>query len=252
MLERLILLYQVREARYFLTEALLVHIDTGIDMEAVVRMLTRINPSIAVDKRDEVCKEVLSNVTFKLGREKCSKKLAVPLFDLSLSIIDLCSIEAPHCAEYLLDKNEFYPWKDLAPRMEELLTLCIAYEKLEVKDRCSQPDYLGNILQIVANRAKAFNAIFRATHNLAVKTSLRWARDNNHGTRWSDHLYRLGNGVISLIDTRQLTEKNCIDFIEATIAKINADEQSDDDDPTDSLQTSFFIVSRFVFRWEIS
>lgn len=120
-IEHLLVKHHVREVRAFLDQTILSHFEAVVDVEALVQMLIHGCPLVPVDQRNENCKSVLSNVAYKLGRMKLPKKSAATVFEFGLVLLDLCVHEAPACALYLFEKNEFYPWKDLAPRFTELV-----------------------------------------------------------------------------------------------------------------------------------
>ena len=244
-LEHLLVGQHIREARFFVDEAILKHLEAAIDIEALVHMLVRACPSIPVDVRNESCKSVISNVTYKLGRMKCPKKHARLLFDFALTILDLRVVEAPKAAEYLLEKNDFYPWKELATRCSDILRFCSAYDTIEAEPRCSELDSLTTILRIAIDRAKAYPAIYQATHTEALSTIARWTSTKDaHGqpTNWSSHVYNMGQAVLDLIDQRQITTDVCKQFIGALEMVTAVDDES-----IDSSRNSFFEV-RYAFR----
>ncbi|CAF5061415.1 unnamed protein product, partial [Rotaria sp. Silwood1] len=245
-IERLLLGYHIRAVRYYIDQAILAHIETVIDIEALVQMFIRVCPLIPIDHRQESCKEVISNVAYKLGRMKCSKKLAPIFFDFAITLLDLCVLEAPSCALYLLEKNDFYPWKDLAPRFTDLLRLCSAYERVEVKKSSSELDSLVTILQLVVDRAKAYAIIYRSTHKEALQAISRWTytNDNNNNDNrkiWPNHVYNMGRPMLDLIDQRHITIDICTQFIEALRLRIIDNELAEDDIPINYIMISFFV-----------
>ena len=243
-IEHLLVGGHIREARYFVDEAILTHLETAIDIEALVRMLIRACPSIPAEVRNESCNVVISNVTYELGRMKCPKKHARLLFDFALAILELRVIEAPKAAEYLLEKNEFYPWKELAARVNDILRSCSAYDTIEVEARCSELDPLTTILRIVLDRARAYPIIFQATHAEALRAIGRWSftkDDHDQPKSWSSHVYSMGETVLDLIDHRQITMDVCTQFIDAL------EMAAVDDESIDLSRNSFFEV-RYSFR----
>ena len=246
LIERLLLLNAMREARYFVDEVIITHIDIAVDLEALLRMLIRVCPLISMDFRNAACKDVISLITYKLRGMKLNKKHAPLCFDLVLTILDLRVVEAPKTAEYLLDKNEFYPWKELAPRFTDLIRLCAAYDVVEDKARFSDLDNLVNILRLATERGKVTTIIFRATHDETVKAILRWSgfAESDNKKIWSKHVYRMGEAMLDLIDQRQITVDLLGQFIEALRKKISVDEdQNDDQEKVDPVMVSFFTVS---------
>ncbi|CAF1495255.1 unnamed protein product [Rotaria sp. Silwood1] len=246
-IERLLLGYHIRAVRYYIDQAILAHIETVIDIEALVQTFIRVCPLIPIDHRQESCKEVISNVAYKLGRMKCSKKLAPIFFDFAITLLDLCVLEAPSCALYLLEKNDFYQWKDLAPRFTDLLRLCSAYERVEVKKSSSELDSLVTILRLVVDRAKAYAIIYRSTHKEALQAISRWTytndNNNNNDNRkiWPNHVYDMGRPMLDLIDQRHITIDICTQFIEALRLRIIDNELAEDDIPINYIMISFFV-----------
>ena len=155
-IEHLLVKHHIREARAFLDQTVLSHFEAVVDVEALGRMLIHGCPLVPIDQRNETCKSVLSNVAYKLGRMKLPKKPAATVFEFGLVLLDLCVHEAPACALYLFEKNEFYPWKDLAPRFTELVRLCAAYDTLPTQATISDLSSLTTILRVGADRGKAF------------------------------------------------------------------------------------------------
>lgn len=246
LIERLLLLNAIREARYFVDEVIITHIEVAVDLESLLHMLIRVCPSLEINFRDEACKDVISLITFKLHKIKVNKKYATLCFDLILALLDLRIVEAPRTVEYLLDKNEFYPWKDLAPRFTDFVRLCTAYDVVDVKTRFSDLDNLSNILRLVAERGKVTPTIFRATHDQAVKAILLWSGLIENDTR---HVYRMGEAMFELIDQRQITTNLLGQFVEALRKKISVDE---DQQTPDHTIISFFTVRSHSIRKMIS
>ncbi|CAF3164295.1 unnamed protein product [Rotaria sp. Silwood2] len=250
-IERLLLGHHIREVRYFIDEAILAHMETVVDIEALVQMFVRVCPLIPINHRKESCKEVISNITYKLGRMKCSKKLAPLFFDFALILLDLCVLEAPQCAVYLLEKNDFYPWKDLAPRFTDLLRLCSTYDTIVVEKTSSELNSLVTILRLAVDRAKAHAIIYRSTHKEALRAISRWTyttdsdnnNNNNNNTHkiWSNHVYNMGQPMLDLIDQRQMTIDICTQLIEVLRLRIVDNESGEDDIPINYTMNSFFI-----------
>ncbi|CAF1253486.1 unnamed protein product [Rotaria sordida] len=222
-IERLLLGHHIREVRYFIDQAILAHIETIIDIEALVQMFIRVCPLIPIDYRKE----------------------SSPLFfEFALILLDLCVLEAPPCAVYLLEKNEFYPWKDLAPHFTDLLRLCSAYETIEIEKTSSELNSLTTILRLAVDRAKAHAIIYRSTHKEALRAISRWTYtndDNNNRKIWSNHVYDMGQTMLDLIDQRQVTIDICIQFIEALRLRIVDNESTEDDISINHTMNSFFL-----------
>ncbi|CAF4268347.1 unnamed protein product [Rotaria sp. Silwood2] len=241
-IEKLLMLNYLTEARQFVIQVVLEHFDVFVNMEALIQMLIRVCPLIHADYRNDFCQEILSSITYKLGNVKCNKSLASLCFDLILCILNLCVIQAPKCAESLLEKKEFYPWKELAPRFNDLVRSCIAYEQIDMKSYWSDLDSLGSILRLTADRAKINTIIFRATHDQALQAILRWSRsiDNDNTKVWSTHVYRMAEVMLDLIDQQKITANTCIQFLKALHQKVVDNQQVDYEESILPLMRSFF------------
>ena len=244
-IERLLETNSIREARYFVNEAVLSHIEVAVDFDPFLRMLLRVCPLIPIDHRNEACKEVMNLITYQFKRVKFSKKLAPLCFELVLAILDLCVIEAPKCAQYLLEKNEFYPWKDLAPRFTEFVRLCANYDRIETTKSFSDLDTLSDILRLVSERAKSTLTIYQATHQEALQAILRWSGliGDQPKKRWPRHVYRMGEAMLNLLDKRQIKSETLVQLIEALRKKVADNEENDDQEELDHNTLSFFNVS---------
>ncbi|CAF4634898.1 unnamed protein product [Rotaria sp. Silwood1] len=241
-IEKLLTLNHLSEARQFVIQVVLEHFDVFVNMEALIQMFIRVCPLIHADYRNDFCHEILLSVTYKLGNVKCNKSLAPSCFDLVLCILNLCVIEAPKCAESLLEKKEFYPWKELAPRFNDLVRSCVAYEQIDIKSYWSDLDSLSNILRLAGDRAKINTVIFRATHEPALEAVLRWSRsDDNDNTKiWSTHVYRMAEAMFGLIDQQKITADSFSQFLKALHQKIVDNQQVDYEENIRIQMRSFF------------
>ncbi|CAF3843939.1 unnamed protein product [Rotaria sordida] len=236
-IEKLLLLNHLKEARQFVVQVILEHFDIFVNMETLIQMFIRVCPLVNVDYRNDFCQEILSSVTYKLGNVKCNKSLAPLYFDLVLNILNLCVIKAPKCAQSLLEKQEFYPWKELAPRFNDLVRSCIAYEQIDIKSYWSDLDSLSSILRLVVDRAKINMVIFRATHEPALQVVLRWS----HNTKiWSTHVYRMAEVMLDLIDQQKITADICNQFLKVLHQKIIDNQEVDYEENICQLLRSFF------------
>ena len=250
-IERLILMHKIQELRHFLRETILKHFETATDIEALVQMLIRVCPLIPKENRNEMCKEILSMMTSKLHRTKCPKNLAPLLFEFSLILLDLQVVKAPLCAKELLEKQEFYPWKDLASRFPDLIRFCSAYGQVETGTHFSDLGCLSDILRIIAQRAKAYQMIYRITHDEVLQVIFRWTGvyDKTHGQKISGtHVYEMAEAMLDLIDQRQVTVDLCRQFIEVLRIRIAENEANEDENMNDLNIKSFFMVRNIMFN----
>ncbi|CAF1200313.1 unnamed protein product [Rotaria sp. Silwood1] len=243
-IEKLMLFDQMTQARDFIEDIIIVHFDSAIDIiDPLVHMFIRTCPMVNINNRNELCKQVISRLVYKLANVKCNKKLAPLFFDFVLAILNLCVLEAPSCALNLLKKADFYPWKDLAPKFKDLTRLCAAYETVYVTTYFSELDKLEDILELAVERAKVNVIIFRSTHDEALKATLRWSTtpiENNSKKPWLKHVYNMGRQMMKLIDQKQVTTELFSQFVKALEQSI-IDSENDDNQETRRIINPFFI-----------
>lgn len=251
-IEKLVLINELETARKVLNRTILVHINSADNIiEPLIHGLMRASSTIKIDNRNEFCKEVIPNLTYELVKKKCNKKLAPLFFDFILIILDLCVLEAPKCALRLLEKSEFYPWKDLAPKFKDLVRSCAAYDKLQMTSYFSELDSLENIVDLAVDRAKVHTVIFRSTHEEALKAIYRWSTapaDDNTKKTWSTHVYRMGKVLIGLIDSKQVTLDVCTRLIKALQQSISDYDEDIENGEVSQLMGTFFTVEEKGFE----
>ena len=239
---------RIDKAHDFVSQIILVHFDSVTDiMDSLLRMFIRICPLVNINHRSELCERVLLPLTSKLGRVKCNKKLAPLFFDFSIVILDMCVIEAPKCAWDLLQKTDFYPWKELALRFKDLLRSCAAYDTIDIETYFSDLDVLEDIIEMTIDRAKAHAIIFQATHHEALQATFRWSTapmKNNNKRIWCTHVYRMAQHMIELIDLKQVTIDICSQFIKALEQRIIDNEDDDNQEATIQMMRAFFMVRK--------
>ena len=244
-IETLILLKAFDHAYKFVEQVVIEHFNVVADIEHIIRKLLNICPKLAMDHRAEFCQNFLSPITNELAQKKCPKELASLFFDLILAILNLCAVEAVKCVEQLLEKTDFYPWKELGPRFADLIRACAAHEKIHADSFWSDLDNLRDILQIVVDRAKSNTTIFRAVHRPALDALYRWCESSTdaNGKIWGNHVYRMGEGLLDLVDLQRVDADLCIDLTKFIRQCIKDNEKNEDEKVRPSFK-SFFIVSQ--------
>ena len=247
-IERLLLMNNIKDTRVFVEQTIIVHFDSAVDIDPLLRMLIRTCPLVSVEHRKELCLHVIWYIAGKLYDVKCSKTLAPLFFDFALVLLDLSVVEAPRHARLLLEKTEFYPWKELAPRCSDLVRLCAAYDSIDEKHVISDLSYLEDILGLVGARAKANLAIVHATHGEALRAILRWLSraENDHKRRWGRHVFNMGHKMLDLTDQRQITSDTCVDIIEALRKRVANNEEDDNHEEVRSMIGPFLYVSELL------
>ena len=244
-IERLLSMNNIKDTRSFVEHTIIVHFDSAVDIDALLRMLIRACPLVSVEHRKELCLQVIWYIAEKLSNVKCNKKLAPLCFDFALVILDLCVIEAPRHARRILEKTEFYPWKELAPRCSDIVRLCAAYDNIDEKTVINDLSYLENILGLVIERANANLVIFHATHGEALRAVLRWLSrvESDNKKRWGAHVFNMGHKMLDLIDQRQITSDTCVQIIGALQKRVDSNEEDDNYDDVRCTIGPFLYVS---------
>jgi hypothetical protein len=168
---------------------------------------------------------------------KANKSVAPLFFDLILAILRLFVIDAPKCAQAIIIKSEFYPWKDLGSSIHDLISICISYDKIVHKPYFSNLDDLEKIVKLIDERAKTNPVILRSTHSIALQAILRWS---NKDAKYSIHVYKMCRSMLNLIDQHQINVEICSQLIDALINRLYGDS---DDDPQE-----FNHINNFLFR----
>jgi hypothetical protein len=248
-LESLILKNSISEARDILCDVLLKHLSDIPDLQPLLQMFIQIPSKIPVEQREEFTTKILSSLCHKLHELKGNKKLWPLFFDLAIVTLELYTCTAPSCAQWLIRKENFYPWKELGERLNKIIHLCANYDVFNGNEKSdlSKLDSLKDILSTIHDRAKVNNNLFHDIHPLALAYTLRWAssphQSDENKKKWPQYVYKMGEYMICLIDRRQIT----LDMYSQLLQKLYARLQSEDDnDECEWTERRFFIVSSFI------
>lgn len=224
-IERLISVNYVKSTDFLVSYVIVKHMDLVADAEQLFRTCIRLCSLVHPDSREQFCQVVLSPLIYEFGRKKFSKKLAPLLFDLVIAIIELRVVAAPQWAYRLLNRSDFYPWKDLTVPLTHLVQSCVAYDTLVSTSYSSPLDQLEDILNLIQERAKVTVTIFRATHETSLKAVLKWLMIINEqtGQAYSSHVFRMGAQLLNLIDEQHVTVDTCFQLLD--ILKTHLDEE---------------------------
>ena len=227
--EQLLLMNNIKDARSLVEHTIIPHFDSSVDIDALLHILIRACPLVSVEHRKELCLQVIWHIARKLYDLKCGKKLAPLFFDFALVLLNLHVIEAPRHARILLEKTEFYPWKELAPNCSDLVRLCAAYDNIDEDKVINDLSYLENILGVVIERARANLVILHAIHTEALRAVLCWLSrvENDDKKRWCRHVFDMGHKMLDLIDQRQINADTCTQIIEALQKRVVSNEEDD-------------------------
>ena len=186
------------------------------DVEQLLRTCIRLCSLVHPGSGEQFCKVVLSPLTYEFGSKKFSKKLAPLLFDLVIAILDLRVVDAPQWAYRILNKRDFYPWKDLTGPLTHLVQSCVAYDTFVTTSYSSPLDQLENILNLIQERSKVTVTIFRATHETSLKAVLKWLMIVNEqtGQAYGSHVFQMGAQLLNLIDEQQVTVDTCTQLLD--------------------------------------
>ncbi|CAF2920688.1 unnamed protein product [Rotaria sp. Silwood2] len=244
MIESLLLKNNIKEADGFFNDVLLKHFSAIPNLESLLQMFIRISPKISIEQREEFTRQILSDLSSKLKNTKANKKLWPLFFDFAIVILELHSSEAPFCADELLIKENFYPWKELGKRLDKIIYLCGSYDDFILSEQSyfNKFDHLNDILSTIYDRAKVNNNLFHETHSHALKYSLRWAsppkKSYANKQQWTIHVYKMGIFMIKLIDRKQIT----LDIYSQLLQKlyIRLQLENDINDETEGTEQEFF------------
>jgi hypothetical protein len=214
----------------------LTSVDISPLLHTFIRICSSFTNSTDIEPRNLLCSKILYYLTCTLRDIKANKKVAPLFFDLILAILKLFVIDAPRCVQHMIVKSEFYPWKDLGSRINDLISICISYDKIVQKSYFSNLSDLENIVKLIDDRAKHNPVILRSTHSIALEAILRWS---NKDTKYSIHVYKMCRSMLNLIDQNQINVEICSKLIDALINRLYAD--SDDD------QQEFNQINNFLF-----
>ncbi|CAF1275522.1 unnamed protein product [Rotaria sordida] len=244
-IENLLLKNNIEEAEYFFDDVLLKHISAIPDLELLLQMFIRISPKISIEQREEFTRRILSNLSSKLKEVKVNKKLWPLFINLAIVALELHTSEGPFCADELLIKENFYPWKELGERLGKIIYLCGSYDDFILSEQSyfNKFDNLQDILSTIYDRAKVNNNLFRETHSHALKYSLRWAsppqKSDANKQQWTIHVYKMGIFMINLIDRKQITLDIYSQLLQKLYIRLQLEE--DIDDETEGTEQEFFI-----------
>jgi hypothetical protein len=241
-IERLILAAKFPEPNQFVSSVITTHFD-AIDLEPLLRMTIRICPlqMDAMEHRNLLCSKVLLPISYGLSSIKGKKKSAPLFFEFALATLELYVLDAPECALHVLNKAEFYPWKELIPRIADLVRICASYDTIVEKSFFSKLDKVTAIIALIYERAKGTPVILRTTHDPALEAILRWS---DKKTAWCLHVHKTGYTMLDLIDKEQVTVDICVKFIDALRNRVSNDDDDDDEETNGGLaHTHFFVVS---------
>ena len=224
MVERFVVATRFDDARQVLCELLLPNLP-AIDVEACARTFTRLCPT--VHSVDLFCSELLTPLIAGIENLTLSKHLAVVTFDFALTILRLRTIEAPSLCYRLLQRPDFYPWKEWMSPLTDLLHLCASYETIVSTEYFTPLNELGKIVELIADQARVYPAISQNLHGVATDCIVRWSDQRN---TWSRCVYLMGSAMFHLIDQRQVDERLCLNMIHALQQKMSDDGDALTDD----------------------
>lgn len=258
-MESLLVKNRFKDAEVLMDDVLAKHFSSIPDLQPLFQIFTQLIPKISNEKKKEFAKRILSTLCDQLSRVKANKNLSLLFFDLAISILEMRTIEAVKYAKELLERENFYSWKDLGERLKKLIQLCGSYDELKIDDdddNTSDLSNLADILDILHQVVEGNHDIFRFTHGPALVCILRWTSPSKGSSQnkqqWPDYVYRMGKYMIQLIDSKQIT----LDTYCQLIQKIHNQLQMKRDDDDDDIQSQlyFFIVcssiqfSRLILR----
>ncbi|CAF1366819.1 unnamed protein product, partial [Didymodactylos carnosus] len=180
-------------------------------IESIVHMLIDFCQKIFKLNVDEKWMEkfmylILRPFAYKLIEIK-PKQLAILYVDLILSILNLRVVNAPEWACRFLNKQEFYPWKDIASnKIPELIQSCLQYDTFDITNLsgndCVPLKQLASILDLLYERSKTQTIILKYSHPIAVEYTMKWI--NQTPDELKTQVLSMGSSLLYLIDRSQV------------------------------------------------
>lgn len=248
LIEKFILLNHIANANKFLVQVILVHFETAVDIDALLRMLMQICTSMNIQCYNALCVEILLPLSDKIHQTNLSADLSYTLFEFSIIILDMCVAEAPKCAYNILNKREFYPWQELAVRFDDIVRICSSYDNIDERFNLNSLNKLEDILDLMVKEAAIHPTILKAAHDEALSAVIRWCKSNNNNaemTSWPPFIYRMGCRMLDLIDEKQLTDDTLLQLFEVLQKRIMIKEKHSIQHNRDTSIDHFFTVSTF-------
>lgn len=214
-MEKFVAQSRIKELDCFIDYIIVTHFGEITKIEDLVQMSIRLCSIVHMESRKDFC-DALSSIIFELTRKKIKKDLATIIFDLALSIMHLNTIKAPKHAHALFSIKEFFPWKQLNAKVTQLIQSCISYDSLIIDTWHSDLDPLGQILEVIDERAKTNASLLNATHELALQAVFKWLPivNNDTGKPYNKFVFGMASKITSLIDRKKVTAENCSKLLE--------------------------------------
>ena len=202
-IERLIEVNEIKCAERFIRSVLVKHIDIISHPEELVQLSIRLCSKAEEESRSYFCQNIISPLSYEFSRKKYSKKLAPLFFDLLVAIAKLRIDKALPCIYRILDKSEFYPWKDLNSSLTKVIQACVAYDEIRDQSTSNDLDQLERILSLISDRAKITVSMYQATHDTACQAVFKWLTLIDDDTRkpFDQHVFQMGQHMLNLIDS---------------------------------------------------
>ena len=242
-IERLIFIGKLIDANMLINQVINKHlasVDISPLLHTFIRICSTFINSSNLEPRNEFCSKILCYLTSKLQNVKTDKSVSPLYFDLIIAILKLSVIDAPQNAQYMITRSEFFQWKDLGPRINELLSICIAYESIVLKTYFSNLGALENIVKVIDERAKLYPIILQSTHSTALQAILRWSHKD---AKYSIHVYKMSYSMLNLIDQHQINIDVCSQLLDGLLNRLDADGGDDDRQEFNRINLAFFSVS---------
>lgn len=215
-IERFIQTNEIQCAERFIRQVIITHFQIIPHPNELIQMCIRLCEKVPIDSRPSFCHEIMNPISHEFSSQKYPRTLSSLLFDLVVAITRLTTPKALPCAERILGKSDFYSWKDLNSSIAKLIEACVHYDEIVDPTSSLQLDTLEKIVSLIGERAKVTTSIYRATHEIALKTVFRWLDINNTqtGEPFSRHVFSMGRVMTNLIDPKQTKLEVCTRFLE--------------------------------------
>lgn len=224
--ERFFLLDELEFADRFVREVFLVNLTKISSLEKFLKFLMKIGEKISVEKREQFVKTTIFETIYQLENAKFAKTFSELFFDFSLSLIALRTESSPSMALRLIQKENFYTWKNLTEKIGIFLEISLSFDEVSVQVEQFSPDDLERILRIFAERAKFVESIFRATHQTALNKLRQWSKLSTvkHGRFYTE----IGRQTLDLLDDRQLNLDFATEFSQIIFDQLQTENYCND------------------------
>lgn len=232
---------------HFIEKVIFTNASSDEEIDRFMSLLINFSPKVGAADRRDFFRDVMGKSRYFLEDFPASKKISVRYFDFAEAILSLKVDHAPNSALHLLQRQNFYPWKDLSNRIDNLIRLCVDYQTIEDDPYGSHElDELEDIFELIRERGTVQRAILRNVQQQAQFNALRWSTFPNEKNPklLPRFVYRMGRALVTLIDIEQVDINFCCQVIQSFKVQLKAQQYSESSFLCDILIVN---ILRFLF-----